>query len=74
MGRHRRTAHRHLKGKCTKGDDCVFLHVEKEEVDRQKQVSAKAKAESKAKAKAEPKAKAKAKAMPAHMCGHARCC
>ena len=63
----------HLKGKCTKGDDCVFLHVEKEEVERQK-ARAKAAAKAKAKAKAEPKAKAKAKAMPARMCGHARCC
>ena len=57
----------HLKGKCTKSDDCLFLHVEKDEVERQKQVQAKAKAEAKAKAKVEPKAKAKAKAQAVHV-------
>ena len=45
-----RYCHWHLKGKCTRGDDCHFPHIDKAEVDRLNKVRAKAKA----KAKAEP--------------------
>ena len=50
--------HFHMKGKCTRGDDCQFTHLPQEEMDRQK------KAQAKAKAKAQPKAEPKAKAQP----------
>ena len=46
-----------LKGKCEKGDNCLFGHVSAETVKELKRANA-----AQAKAKAEPKAKAKAKA------------
>ena len=37
----------HLKGKCTKGDDCLFVHADKDEVERQQAAKTKAEAETK---------------------------
>ena len=37
----------HLKGKCTKGDDCLFVHADKDEVERQQAARTKAEAETK---------------------------
>ena len=53
-----RHCHFHVKGTCTRGDDCPFPHINKDELERQSRARAKAKAQPKG--KAEPKAAPKA--------------
>ena len=57
----------YLKGKCTRGDACIFTHVEQSELDRADKAKAAAKADPKAKAKAKGKAKAKAQPLATRM-------
>ena len=53
----------YARGKCNRGDACVFAHVDQAEIERQKKARAAAKAEPKTEPKAKAKAKAKATAV-----------